>query len=356
MRQEQTAGRLGGVTMGVRKLVVLASLLCAAVLAVPPRSSAQVNTVNLSGTVLDPQNLAVKDAKLTLQNSAKGVTRTAMSDANGRYELVGLSPGTYTLTVEAAGFAILTDTSFTLTLGQVAEYSPQLQLKTSAESVSVTAAPDLVETSKTDVSMTVSQNQIDNLPINGRELHQFHAAGLAQPRATTRLRSAQRPTTGLNFGGQRGRSNEISVDGADAIDNSVNGVRATVSQEAVQEFQVITSNYMPEYGRAMGGVVNIVTKSGTNQVHGNVFGFLRRRRSASAGSIFRRGRIRSRYRIGGFDSGKAILHARAGRRDPRRADPEGQDILFLFVRNDRGARRPDSPTSARTTSDFSTRR
>jgi outer membrane receptor for ferrienterochelin and colicin len=158
----------------------------------------------------------------------------------------------------------LTDTSFTLTLGQVAEYNPPLQLPTTAASVSVTAAPDLVETSKTDVSMTVSQNQIDNLPINGRNYINF-----------TLLDSRAAPNTVLNLGGQRGRSNEISVDGADAIDSSVNGVRATVSQEGVQEFQVISSSYMPEYGRAMGGVVNIVTKSGSNEIHGNAYGFLR---------------------------------------------------------------------------------
>lgn len=274
MRLKQIAGRLGGVTVGVRKLVVSAALFCAALLAVAPRSSAQVNTVNLSGTVLNPQNLAVKDAKLTLQNTAKGVTRTAVSDANGRYELVGLSPGTYTLTVEASGFAILTDTAFTLTLGQVAEYNPQLQLKTSAESVSVSAAPDLVETSKTDVSMNVTQNQIDNLPINGRNYINFTLLDSRAARDNTPSIGAA-PNTGLNLGGQRGRSNEISVDGADAIDSSVNGVRATVSQEGVQEFQVISSSYMPEYGRAMGGVVNIVTKSGTNAFHGNAFGFLR---------------------------------------------------------------------------------
>src|SRR5208283_1834521 len=82
-------------------------------------------------------------------------------------------------------------------------------------------------------------------------------------------------TSGLSFGGQRARSNEVSVDGADAVDNSVNGVRATVSQEAVQEFQIIMNSYMPEFGRATGGVVNIVTKGGTNHIHGNVFGFLR---------------------------------------------------------------------------------
>src|SRR5271168_4170947 len=144
---------LGGVTMSLRKLLVVASLLCSVVLSAATRSHAQVNTVNLSGTVLDPQNLAVKDAKLTLQNPAKGIERTTTSDADGRYEFVGVSPGTYTLTVEAPGFAILTDTSLALTLGQVAAFNPQLQLKTTAASVSVSAAPDLVETSKTDVTM-----------------------------------------------------------------------------------------------------------------------------------------------------------------------------------------------------------
>src|SRR5580693_1710057 len=106
--------------MGVRNLVISALLVFGVILATASRSSAQVNTVNLSGTVLDPQNLAVKDAKLTLQNPAKGIARTSTSDANGRYEFVGVSPGIYTLSVEAPGFATLTDTSLVLTLGQVA--------------------------------------------------------------------------------------------------------------------------------------------------------------------------------------------------------------------------------------------
>ena len=85
------------------------------------------------------------------------------------------------------------------------------------------------------------------------------------------------PTSGLNMSGQRGRSNLVNVDGADATDNSTNGVRSTVSQEAVQEFQIITNGYAPEYGRAAGGVVNIITRSGSNDFHGDVFGFLRNR-------------------------------------------------------------------------------
>jgi len=235
---------------------------------------AQINTVNLSGTVKDPQDLAVQGAKVTVKSLATAAERTDTSDANGRYELVGLPPGAYSLTVEAQGFATLTVPSLTLTLGVAAEYNPQLHLKTAREAVTVSAAPELVETHKTDVSTTVTETKIDNLPINGRNYINFTLLNSQAARDDTPSIGAA-PTSGLNFGGQRARSNEVSVDGTDAVDNSVNGVRATVSQEAVQEFQVITSNYMPEYGRAMGGVVNIVTKSGTNQVHGDVFGFLR---------------------------------------------------------------------------------
>ncbi|MGH9712353.1 MAG: TonB-dependent receptor domain-containing protein [Candidatus Acidiferrales bacterium] len=243
-------------------------------LSLASQSGAQTNTVNLSGTVLDPQNLAVKGAKVTLQNLANGAERTAASDSNGRYEIVGLPPGVYSVTVEAQGFATLKNPSLTLTLGTSPVYDPQLQLKTTTETVSVTAAADLVETTKTDVSTTITQTQIDNLPINGRNYINFTLLNSQAARDDTPSIGAA-PTSGLNFGGQRARSNEVSVDGADAVDNSVNGVRATVSQEAVQEFQVITSNYMPEYGRAMGGVVNIVTKSGANEVHGDIFGYLR---------------------------------------------------------------------------------
>ncbi|HUJ32788.1 MAG TPA: TonB-dependent receptor [Candidatus Acidoferrum sp.] len=260
--------------MRLRNFVLCVVAACALVVSGAGRARAQVNTVNVSGTVLDPQNLAVKGAHITLKNLATGAERVTTSDDAGRYEIIGVPPGTYSMTVEADGFATLTNASMTLTLGATAEYNPQLQLKAAAQTISVEAAPELVDTAKTDVSTTVNQTQINDLPINGRNYINFTLLNSQAARDDTPSIGAA-PTSGLNFGGQRGRSNEVSVDGADAVDNSVNGVRATVSQEAVEEFQVITSNYMPEYGRAMGGVVNIVTKSGSNQVHGDVFGFLR---------------------------------------------------------------------------------
>lgn len=260
--------------MRLRNRVLLAALVVLLALAVAPFLTAQINTVNLRGTVVDPQGLAVKDAKITLTNVATHASRDTVTDVEGRYEFLGVPPGEYSLSVEAQGFAVLTNPSLKLELGRSPEYNPKLALKTTTATVQVEAAPELVETTKTDVSTSIGLNQINNLPINGRDYINFTLLNSQAARDDTPSIGAA-PTSGLNFGGQRGRSNNISVDGADANDNSVNGVRATVSQEAVQEFQVITSNYMPEYGRAMGGVVNIVTKSGNNAVHGDVFGYLR---------------------------------------------------------------------------------
>jgi outer membrane receptor protein involved in Fe transport len=254
--------------------VFLFALLAVLFLTFSSVTQAQVNTVNLSGTVLDPQGLAMKGAKINIKNLATGAPRDATSDTNGRYEIIGIPPGNYSLTVEAQGFATLKNPALTLTLGAAAEYNPQLQLKTTSETISVTAAPEILDTTKTDISQTITTTQITNLPINGRSYINFTLLDSQTSRDSAPSIGAA-PTSGLNFGGQRARSNEVSVDGADAVDNSVNGVRATVSQEAVQEFQVITNNYMPEYGRATGGVVNIVTRSGSNEFHGDLFGFLR---------------------------------------------------------------------------------
>src|SRR5580704_13240923 len=121
--------------MRLRKLAFVALLLAGLVLAISGRAEAQVNTVNLSGTVLDPQGLAVKDAKITLKNNATGAERRGTSGDNGRYEIVGVPPGVYTLTVEAAGFASVKNSALTLVLGTLPEYNPQLQLKTTTETI-----------------------------------------------------------------------------------------------------------------------------------------------------------------------------------------------------------------------------
>ena len=252
-----------------------AALLLLLVLGCATMASPQVNTATLSGTVSDPQGLPVKGAKVTVTNAGTGAQRTSITDDEGRYNLVGLPPGQYKMNVDGgANFTVYENASIVLTVGESATFDPRLDLKGMKQTVTVSAATALIETQKTEVSQTVAQQRIDNLPINGRSYINFTLTNSQTNRDAAPSIGAA-PTSGLNVGGQRARSNMVSVDGADAVDNSVNGIRATVSQEAVQEFQLILSNYNAEYGRAMGGVVNIVTKGGSNDVHGNVFGFLR---------------------------------------------------------------------------------
>src|SRR5262249_5879810 len=142
------------------------------------------------------------------------------------------------------------------------------------EAVTVTAEAPLVDTQKTAVATVVSETQIDNLPINGRNFISFSiiTPGVSNDRTPQQGASA---TSGLTFAGQRARSNNITVDGVDNNDAAVGAVRATFSQEAVREFQVLTNSYSAEFGKASGGVVNIVTKSGTNTPSGNAFLYFR---------------------------------------------------------------------------------
>jgi Carboxypeptidase regulatory-like domain/TonB dependent receptor-like, beta-barrel len=235
---------------------------------------AQINTVDLSVNVTDPQGREVPHATVAVKNRATGAARTAQKSESGRYMILGLVPGEYEVTVEARGFATLINPELSLTVGQVATYDAHLKIASGKTTVTVTDSPALLETRRTSVAETVTTRQINDLPINGRNYINFTLLTSQSARDSAPSIGAA-PTSGINFSGQRARSNEVSVDGADAVDNSTNGIRSTVSQEAVQEFQIIVSNYMPEFGRAMGGVVNIVTKSGSNTFHGNVFGYFR---------------------------------------------------------------------------------
>src|SRR5260221_13762584 len=158
----------------------------------------------------------------------------------------------------------------------MADLPVTLSVAGGTEKVEVSAIADLIETTRTSTTDTIDQRRIDNLPINGRNYINFALTDSRLARDTAPSIGAA-PTSGLNMSGQRARANLVNVDGADAVDNSTNGIRSTVSQEAVQEFQLITNGYAAEYGRASGGVVNIVTRSGANNIHGDVFGYLRQR-------------------------------------------------------------------------------
>ncbi len=254
-------------------LIALAALL---VQAPPAAGQAQSNAGDLIGVVSDPTGARVAGATVTAKNLDTGLIRTATTDEEGNYRLLLLPPGRYEVLVEKEGFRVARNPEFRVQIGQRAEWEVALAVGSTETRVEVTSQAQLVETTITAVTQTITEQQKDHLPINERNYIDFSKLD-----SSVRADSAQfigaAPTSGLNFGGQRARSNQVSVDGADATDNSINGVRSTVSQEAVQEFQIVTNSYMPEFGRAIGGVVNIVTKSGGNDLHGNVFAFIRNR-------------------------------------------------------------------------------
>jgi len=238
---------------------------------------AQSNAADLQGIVRDATGAVVANAGVTARNPGTNFSRSVTTNDEGFYRIINVPPGDYEVTVEATNFKKAVLPKVTLTVGQAAELDITLEPGQISESVTISdATSEIVESDKTAVSTTIDQQRINNLPINERNYLAFALTTSTVGRDNGRP-IGPAPTTGLNFGGQRGRSNLVQVDGADNTDNSVNASRSTVSQEAVQEFQVVTNSFAAEFGRSAGGVVNVVTKSGTNELHGNVFGFLRHR-------------------------------------------------------------------------------
>jgi hypothetical protein len=265
-----TTRKLVSLAVFVLSLAVLALLLSTLALA------QGVATGDLRVTVKDPKGNLVANATVTARDPAKGLERAGVGNGAGEYRILALSPGRYTVTVEAPGFAKLTAENVVVTVGEVADLPVALTVAGTQEVVNVSSEAELVETERSSSTDTINQVRIDNLPINGRNYINFALTDSQVVRDNAPSIGAA-PTSGLNMSGQRARSNLVNVDGADAIDNSTDGVRSTVSQEAVQEFQIINNNYAAEYGRAAGGVVNIITRSGSNDFHGDVYGFLRNR-------------------------------------------------------------------------------
>src|SRR5208283_3516389 len=254
-------------------------LFCFAVMFLLVRQFASAQgaaTGDLHVSVKDPKGNIVTNATVTVRDVAKALERVGSSDGEGGYSVRQLAPGNYSVTVEAPGFAKAEATGVAITVGEMAELPVALSVAGGKEIVEVSAQAEIVETSRSSTTDTIGERRIDNLPINGRNYIQFTLTD-SQVQRDSAPQLGAAPTSGLNMSGQRARSNLVNVDGADATDNSTNGVRSTVSQEDVQEFQIITNNYAAEYGRAAGGVVNIITRSGSNEFHGDAYGYLRNR-------------------------------------------------------------------------------
>jgi hypothetical protein len=234
---------------------------------------------SVRGTVTDATGAVIANASVQALDVNRGQTYDAVSDANGQYLFAALPPSNYTITAKISGFQTEAQTGLALTIGRIAVVDFRLKVATTATQVTVTAEPPAVETERGSQADTVTQRYIADLPIDRRDYLTFTLL-LPGVSDSTRLaddqdfRVKQTPQSGLSFYGSNGRGNSITVDGGEAGDDA-GGVRPTISQDAVQEFQVNRSNYAADLGGATGASINIVSKSGTNDVHGSLFGFFR---------------------------------------------------------------------------------
>lgn len=266
----------------MHRIKLLALLLAFA--ALPSTASAQISaTAELRGQIIDQNGAIVRGATVSATDEEKGTTRSVVTNSAGEYVLLTLLPSRYTIRVDAANFSPKTLTDVRLQVGQ--QLNLDIEIKTGEVGAVVDVyqneAP-LIESERTQQSTIISSRLIENLPINRRNFLDF---ALLTPGVTdsdnindsTDARVVQTQTSGLSFGGNNGRGNSVTVDGASA-DTSTGSIREVISQEGVREFQVIRNSYNAEFGGASGGLVNIVTKSGTNDLKGSAFGYFRGRR------------------------------------------------------------------------------
>ena len=265
------------------KSTLLAGILVSAICFFPASPITRAQGVGTSGeitgTVIDPAGAAIPNAKVTVSDVEKGVKRTVQADSSGQYRVPGLPPSHYRVSAEFSGFQTEVQTDVVVTVGQVVPLDFHLKIAKTEAVVEVTSQAPVVETERSQQSNTVEQQYIEALPINRRDYLTFTLL-LPGVSDSTRLaddqdfRVKQTPQSGLSFYGSNGRGNSITVDGGETSGDS-GGVRLTLSQDAVQEFQVNRSNYGADLGAASGASINIVSKSGTNDLHGSLYSYFR---------------------------------------------------------------------------------
>jgi len=230
----------------------------------------------IRGTVLDTSHASVATAKLTLTNPSTGIRRELQVEPDGTYVFDNVAPGEYAITAIADGFAVTTVKQIVVNVGASLQLDITMPLKTQSQTVEVTASSgEVVDTSTTGITQLLNSVSVENLPFPGRD---YRDMALLSPSAQVvpGLRG------GIRLGGQQSDYSGLVIDGADATNNyfgenfgSLETKNLTVPLEAVQEFQVVTNGFAPEFGRATGGLLNVVTKSGTNQLHGEAHEYYR---------------------------------------------------------------------------------
>jgi carboxypeptidase family protein/TonB-dependent receptor-like protein len=261
---------------GFRKwLVNVVALAMVTMSLAPPLLAQTANTGSITGVVKDQSGAVVAGATVKATNIATGVSRTTTTSDSGVYELSALVPAAYRLEIEASGFGKFVQEPVTVNVLSRVTVDPELKPAGATEQVTVTGeATSLIETTKTEVGGVVNQRQMENLPVNGRS---FASLAILIPGAT--LQPSFDPTKArvgtFSVGGATGRNLNITIDGGDNKDNAVGGILQNFTMEGIQEFALSTQRFSAANGRSGGALLSIVSKSGSNDVHGSVFGFFR---------------------------------------------------------------------------------
>jgi len=256
--------------------ILSAIILAMAFWLAAPFARAQSTGGRIRGTVTDPSGGAVAAATLQLVNEGTHATREVQSGANGEYIFIEVPVGTYEVNLTMQGFKKYVRKGIVLDLNQVLTVDIPLQLGGSTDVVEVTSAPPVVDTTSTQLGSVVNERSSTQLPLNQRDVYQLLQL---QPGVQSQLGNdlfyGSDKAGVVTVNGGRGRSNNYSVNGGDGNDLFVNGPAIEPSPDSIEEFRVITNNFDAEYGRNSGAVVNVVTKSGTNELHGSFYEFFR---------------------------------------------------------------------------------
>jgi len=258
------------------RTIFLATLFSMVFLLCVPYASAQSTGGRIRGTVTDTSGGAISGAKVALINEGTNATREVLTSSTGEYLFLEVPVGTYTVDINQQGFKKYSRKGIVLVLNEIASVDITLQVGSNVDIVEVTGAPPVIDTTTTQLGAVMTDQSVRELPLNTRNTYQLLQLqpGVQSQLGADLFYGSSNPGV-VSVNGGRGRSNNYMVNGGDGNDIFVNGPAIQPSPDAIEEFRVLTNTFDAEYGRNSGSVVNVVTKSGTNSVHGDVYEFFR---------------------------------------------------------------------------------